>query len=171
VIEEQGTVLAVSGDLAEVACERRSACGACSVRNGCGTSLLEQLFGRRSRVLDVRNPIGARPGERVFIGIREDALVKAAVSAYLLPLLGMILGAVGGEWLSSAALPAWEQGLSILGGLAGLGAGLWGVAVLGARREGDARFQATILRRVPHADGPVAVAGPLLADGAKDTGY
>jgi sigma-E factor negative regulatory protein RseC len=170
VIEESGTVLTVSGALAEVACERRSACGACSVRSGCGTSLLNQLFGRRSRLLEARNPLGARPGDRVVVGIREDALVRAALSAYLAPLLAMILGAVAGEWLSSHAWPEWGEGLSILGGAAGLATGLWGAAVLSARRAGDAGYQATILRRVPAREAGTQVSAPSLANEAQDAG-
>lgn len=146
-IEERGRVTAVGRGLAEVECERRSACGSCSVNGACGTSLLERFFGRKPRILSVRNPIGAKPGETVVVGISEGALLQAAFMAYLLPLVTMLGAAAGSAWLADELLPAWSEGLSLLGALVGLVVGLCWAGGLGARHSGDTRFEAVILRR------------------------
>jgi sigma-E factor negative regulatory protein RseC len=146
-IEETGTVTAVSGGLAEVECERRSTCGNCAVQGACGTSLLERFFGRKPHILAASNPIAAEPGERVVVGVREGAMLQAAVTAYLTPLLAMMTGATGLEWLAGHLAPAWSDGLAALGGLAGLAAGLWWLSAFSKRRKTDVRFQAVVLRR------------------------
>jgi sigma-E factor negative regulatory protein RseC len=147
VIEETGTVTAVSGGMAEVECERRSTCGSCSVHGACGTSLLERFFGRKQHVLAAANPVGAEPGDRVVVGIREGVMLQAAFTAYLVPLLAMMLAALGSEWLAERLMPAWSEGLSALAGLAGLACGLWWLSLYSARRNTDERFQAVVLRR------------------------
>jgi sigma-E factor negative regulatory protein RseC len=146
-IEEIGTVRAVSGREAEVECSGRSACGSCSVKSGCGTALLEQLFARRARLITVENPIGARPGDYVVIGLPEDVLVRTAVGVYLMPLLAMILGAAGAEWLAGMLAPQWTQGVSVIGGLAGLAVGVRTLSRLGSGHAGELHRQVRILRR------------------------
>lgn len=146
-IEERGRVIAVSQGLAEVECERRSSCGSCSVNGACGTSLLERFFGRKQRIVTAHNPVGAETGETVVLGIAESTLLQAAFIAYLLPLSTMLAGAAATVWLADRFAPAWSEGLSALGGLTGLAVGLWWLTGYSARRNGDARFQATILRR------------------------
>ena len=78
-IEQDGTVLAVHGELAEVQCRRQSTCGGCSVNGACGTSLLERFFGRRQLILTVRNPVAARPGETVVVPDDEIGRKLASV--------------------------------------------------------------------------------------------
>ena len=146
-IEEQGRVVRVSGALAEVACIRRSACGGCSVNGACGTSLLERYLGRQPLALHAANAIGARPGDLVVVGVPEETLPQAAFVAYLMPLLVMLLGALGGDWLAGLTQGSWSQGLVLLGGIIGLGLGFRWSAGFSARRAEDPRFQAVILRR------------------------
>jgi sigma-E factor negative regulatory protein RseC len=146
-IEQDGRVLAVRGGLAEVEGQRQSACGGCAAHGACGTSLLERFFGRRQPILTARNPIGARPGERVVLGVPEAALVEAAFVAYLVPLLAMIAGAIGGDYLAAHLAPDLAGGIALLGAVSGLAAGLWWLARFSRRRDNDARYQPVILRR------------------------
>lgn len=146
-IEQDGRVLAVRGELAEVEGQRQSACGGCAAHGACGTSLLERFFGRRQPILTARNPIGARPGERVVLGVPEAALVEAAFVAYLVPLLAMIAGAIGGDYLAAHLAPDLAGGIALLGAVSGLAAGLWRLARFSRRRGNDARYQPVILRR------------------------
>ena len=80
-IEEQGIVIAVSGDYARVRARRQSACGQCAVQGACGTSLLERFFGRRPAEVMAWNQAGAAVGDRVMIGISERGLLGAAMAA------------------------------------------------------------------------------------------
>ena len=146
-IEEQGRIVRVSGAVAEVVCIRRSACGGCSGSGTCGTSLLERYLGRQPPALHAANAIGARPGDLVVVGVPDETLPQAAFVAYLMPLLVMLLGALGGDWLAALTRPSWSQGLVLLGGMIGLGLGFRWSASFSARRAEDPRFQAVILRR------------------------
>lgn len=166
-IEENGLVIAVHGELAEVESERRSACGGCAVNGACGTSLLERFFGRRQLILTVRNPISAEPGDGVVVGVPEGALLEASFAAYVMPLLAMIVGGVSGSWLAGLLAPGWDQGLSVLGGMGGLAAGLWWLARFSARRGVKERFQAVILRRSPSS--AIDVAFPPMTPGRDQT--
>jgi sigma-E factor negative regulatory protein RseC len=169
VIEETGLVTAVSGDLAEVECERRSACGSCSANGACGTSLLERVFGRRQQILAVSNPVGAVLGDRVIVGIPEAAMLEAAFAAYLVPLVAMMAGGVCAEWLAGHLLPGWADGISVLGGLLGLAAGIWWLAGFSNRRRSDERYRAVILRRSPGSSIPVSMDGLTPGGGMEET--
>jgi len=145
-IEESALVTACDGELAEVETQRSAACGACAAKGACGVSALSQAFGDKPIAFKVRNPLGARPGERVIIGLQEGSLTRAAAAAYLAPIGGLIAGAAGAhgvaEWTMIAAEP-----LAILGGLLGLAGGLGWLAGFGRRIRNDQRYQAVILRR------------------------
>ena len=147
-IEETGTVVSIHGDMANVETQRRSACGRCSAADGtCGTSLIARYFGNRRLLLKAYNAIGAEPGDRVVIGLPDGTLLEAAFFAYLVPLLGMIGGAMAGAGIAGMVSPAYEQPISILGGFGGLAAALtWLPRLAKSKRSGkDKRPQ--IVRR------------------------
>jgi sigma-E factor negative regulatory protein RseC len=143
VIEQTALVTAVAGDRAEVETRRRSACSGCA-EGGCGTALFGAWLGNSCSRLWVRNPIQARAGEQVVVGLPEQHLVGAAGLLYGLPLAGLLAGIlVGRGWAAATELP------SILGGLLGLIAGLLGASLRARRAERDAAGEAAILRRAP----------------------
>ncbi|TNF54856.1 MAG: Fis family transcriptional regulator [Gammaproteobacteria bacterium] len=161
-IEEVGRVLALRGDLAEIACERRSACGGCAVNGACGTSLLERWLGRRPLHLLAANTIGARPGDRVVVGVPATALPRAAAVAYLLPLLAMFLGALGCIWLLVPHPSSGTDGPALVGGILGLVLGLRLSARFSARSTQDSRFRPQLLRLA--TEQPAAVTVTLVAN-------
>ncbi len=151
-LEEEAVVVALKGELAEVEATPRSACGACSARKGCGTSLVASFLpGRRRRFL-ARNPVAAQPGERVVVGFDENALQLASLLLYLVPLFGLIGGALLGRALATRLASADGELLSILLGAGGLAFALWQVRRWTSGLEG--RFRAVVLRRL----GPATVA-------------
>jgi sigma-E factor negative regulatory protein RseC len=110
--------------------------------------------------LVVGNKIGAAVGEMVVVGIPEGALLMAAVSAYLMPLLGLLAGALLGQTLAQqtgVAVTADVAGLA--GGAVGFGLSLWGLRIYSRRLARDARYRAILLRRADRAS-PVDVALP-----------
>ena len=141
-LEETATVVALAGAYVQVEIERGSACGACSARSGCGTSLLARLLSRRRPQLRALNPIGAAPGDKIVIGMPEQGLVGASFAAYLVPLVGLLAGAVAGKRLGGSELAA------ILGATLGLAAGFAWVARFAGRHRGDLAYQAVVLRPV-----------------------
>lgn len=113
-IEELATVIKTEGDVMAVEIQRQSTCGSCSVKSGCGTSLVASLFGKRRALLSLPNTIHARPGDRVVLGISEKDLVTGSIRLYLYPLAGLLLGAMAGHLLAGSEL------FTILSGLTGM---------------------------------------------------
>lgn len=147
-IEEPGLVVAVEGAYAQVQTQRRGACGGCSANGVCGTSVLERYLGRRPVHLRALNQAGANVGDRVLVGISEQGLLKAAAAGYLLPLLGLIAGALLGQslgrWLGAVAtdLP------SLVGAAIGFALALRWLRRYSAGVERDPERRPVVLRRL-----------------------
>lgn len=144
-------MVALEGDCAWVETQRRSACGNCLAEHGCGTGALAGFFAqRRARVRALNRP-GARVGDAVVVGLREDALVRGSLAMYLLPVLALLGGGLAGEALAGAAGLVARDGAAVVAGLLGLAAGLLGVRRYAQRVPGDERYQPVVLRRVGSA--------------------
>lgn len=157
-IEEQGVVVLADEEWATVRVERRSTCGSCSARSGCGNGILSEVLGRRALQLRLPNSAGLRIGDRVTLGVRDQALVSGAIAMYLLPLAGLMLAPITLGWL----MPAVHDGLMIVAGMAGFGLGLLGVRGW-LRRQGD-RFTPVLLGRYPAGTSAVPPTGSARAE-------
>jgi sigma-E factor negative regulatory protein RseC len=146
-IEEGGQVLSIDGDLAEIETQRRRACGQCAEQGGCGTSLVAQMLGDRPARLRVHNPIQARPGEQVIIGVEEGVFLRAAALLYGVPLLALMGGALIGQWLGLQIPVLGTELASLMSGLLGLIAALGWIRRRTRRAGRSSSFQAVILRR------------------------
>lgn len=149
-IEENALVVAVEGDSAWVETERRSSCGGCAAK-GCGTGALSKVLGARKQRLKVHNPVGARAGDSVVLGIEEKALLLGSLMVYILPLLAMLGGGLLGEVLA----PQWgmeAEGPSLLFGALGLLGGFLWLRGYNRRCGDDPRFTAVILRTLTPTD-------------------
>src|SRR5690606_39112889 len=93
-IEERGRVIATNGEEAWIQTLQQSACNTCSAQKACGQKLLNTVTAGRAQQLKVANVLGVRVGDEVVVGIPESALLKASVILYLIPLLGMMAGAM-----------------------------------------------------------------------------
>ncbi|MBK1719905.1 SoxR reducing system RseC family protein [Thiocystis violacea] len=145
VIEETVTVVAVADGHAWVEANRRSACGHCGRAESCGTGTLAKLFRHGPHRLRIADPVGLREGERVTIGISADTLIRASLTAYLLPLATLVAAAgLGTAW----GLP---EGAVALFGIAGLGAGLWLGGALTGGVAGRDLYRPTLARRTTQA--------------------
>lgn len=90
--ETIGVVLETDTATAKVKINRHgecSNCGACP--------------GDSAMVIDVRNKICAKPGQRVIINMPEDNMLKAAFVVYLMPLIAAVIGYSAGAVISTAA--------------------------------------------------------------------
>jgi sigma-E factor negative regulatory protein RseC len=146
-IEANGRVVRTAGESAWVQTARRSSCGSCSARSGCGTGALAGLFGARLHEVEVLNPIGAQPGEDVIVGISESLLVRGSVMLYLVPLLALVAGALLAEGLASRLDMTGSELPAILGGIAGLAVGLLWLRWRNRRWSSDPAQRAVIVRR------------------------
>lgn len=139
-IEEHAVVVATEGEFAWLETERKSTCGSCAVRKGCGTGALANVVGKKLTRVVALNGVGAQAGDRVVVGIDEASLVRGSLAVYALPLLALFVGALLGQvWLQEAG--------AMGGGLAGLLAGLAWLRRFSRRCRTDPRFQPVILRR------------------------
>lgn len=77
----------------------------------------------------VANPLGAEPSDLVKVHLSSASLFTGAAILYLLPILGLLLGAFMGVW-ASTVYGLTEMFGSIGGAAAGLGIGYAAVIVL-----------------------------------------
>ena len=127
--EHIGIVIKKESDrYAQVVTDRKGACGGCqSTPHGCRSCLASAKMESR-----VANPLGAQPGDLVRVHLSSSGLFTGAAILYLLPILGLLLGAFIGVWASTAYGVSESFG-SIGGAAAGLGIGY--VAVIGLDRS------------------------------------
>ena len=145
-IEENAVVKLSEGEYAQVLTEQKSACNSCAAKDGCSTAAVAEAVESAPGVLRARNPIGAKTGERVVIGIEEVALTKISMAFYALPLVCLILFALLGQFIAPL-IGASAEPMSALGGLAGLIFGLWLLQRIVNRMGGNEHYEVTILRR------------------------
>jgi sigma-E factor negative regulatory protein RseC len=146
-ITEQAVVTRCEGSRVEVRLLRESACGRCELSQGCGTGAIGRLLGNRSRPLMLDCPEPLQPGDRLELGLSESALVRASLTIYGLPLLGMLAAGM------TAALSGLAEVLVALISVVGLYAGMKIASRLSRRLERGRMTPYIIDIRVnPHSD-------------------
>ena len=111
-IEMPARVARIQDGQTWVISEAPSSCGACAGK-GCGSSVFNRIWHPENQEYVVENGLGAEPGEAVVIGLEDGALLSASASAYIIPLVAVLTGALLGQWISGEPTAA-------LGGLLGL---------------------------------------------------
>lgn len=148
--ENEAVVLAAEPGFAWVRPGPADLCAACAGSGRCGAVALGRLFGESGQRFRVIDPLGVRPGERIVVGVAGGLLWRAAVWAYLLPLAGLLSGAVLGTGLWPAKPDAGGLSGATLGLILALGALRWRSREL-ALKHG---FEPVVLRRLEtNADG------------------
>ncbi len=108
--------------------EPQSGCGACTGTSGCGVRLLPTNPQKMTLVCHNASGVPLAAGDHVQVEVSEPdfAWLMLVARAYGLPTLGMLLGAMVGEF-AARALPAtgFSAGLPALGFVAGLTGGLF----------------------------------------------
>jgi len=141
-IEERASVVSVEDDRIWVQTQRKSVCGACSARKGCGTASLDQLFGHRRTQMMVSSELPVNTGDEVILGIEESTLLRGSLLLYGLPLLFLIAGAI----VMSSIVPAAGELYVIFGAVTGLLVGLYLVAGYSRRLRLNPSYHPTIQR-------------------------
>ena len=128
-----------SDQYAQVITKRRGGCEGCeSTPHGCSSCLVNTTIKSR-----VTNPVGAKPGDLVKIQLSSSLMFTGAAILYLLPILGLLLGAFAGDWASGAYGLTGSLG-SIGGAAAGLCLGYIAVIILDRRPSIRKRIMPTI---------------------------
>jgi sigma-E factor negative regulatory protein RseC len=160
-IEGIARVVSIEGATAWLEPEQTTACHGCAAAASCSGdaggfgSVASRLAGRRF-ALD--NPGGLRVGERIVVGVNHGALIKAALTAYALPLATTLSAGGLAEWAAAGDLVAMASMAT------GLGIGIL-AARIGARRLADRGELAPHFLRRADA-GPVAASCGELSPGS-----
>lgn len=140
-LTETGRVVALEADGLWVETIRKSTCGSCAVRKGCGHGLLNRMAdGTRGyiRVLPGDQSMDhIHVNDQVLISIPEEVILRGSFIAYGLPLLVMLFGALAAaNWFGA------QSDLSALAGaVAGLGLGFLLVRWHASRHRHDRAYQ------------------------------
>ena len=85
-IEEEGIVAEIEGDIAKVAVLKKSACEQCAASGVCHPGDQEYL--------EASNPLGAKKGQKVKIVLAPQIYLKASIILYGIPMAALIAGAI-----------------------------------------------------------------------------
>lgn len=119
-LEQQGQVVAVAGDLVSVRLGGSVGCSACDAGKGCGAGIFAQLFRRKPATFDLVNELDVHVGQAVIVGIPESLFLRLLFRLYLFPLLLGLAGMVFGHYISvkSGAQSSFSDGAALIAGLA-----------------------------------------------------
>lgn len=92
--EEEGTVVAVRGDTAQITVRRSRLC------EGCGSCCV--VVDDDNMIAEAVNRVGAKQGDRVIVELPASTSIRAAYILYGIPLLAFLLGLGAGALLGSA---------------------------------------------------------------------
>ena len=133
-------VRSLHGGLAQVESVQSEACATCGARGAC-----HAMGGEKTRVVTAVNQAKAQVGDRVILSMPRKAVLSASFLAYMVPVLGLILGAVLGNRLA----PNWgwdDQTGAVVLGLAGLAASWLVVSVIAKKLAKKSNFTVRIVR-------------------------
>jgi len=155
-IEEIAEVIRVERGYAHVRPLSSSACNSCSSSSGCSSLSFFMPKKKVSDIIKVQNPVYAKPGDQVIIGVSSGALVGNSLLAYFLPVLTLLMCAVLGSELFSLFRLNSEIG-SIIFGFIGLMAGFYVSRVLVTQTQLCNSLDVLILRIKAQPLNPIAV--------------
>ena len=122
---ETGEVVKVFNRTVEIRVIPTENCGACGVKDSCHTAPRIST----ERLVTALDPFGLKIGQRVKINLEPKNLLKASFIVFVLPLLGLLLGAFAGSFVTrTAGYRDYLELGAVIGGFAGIG-----ISVLGLR--------------------------------------
>ncbi|HLO79236.1 MAG TPA: SoxR reducing system RseC family protein [Magnetospirillum sp.] len=148
-IEGVARVVAVEGGVAWLEPEQTTACGGCHASATCGAKPgSARLVARR---FAMANDHDFQVGERIVVGVAEDTLRRASLTAYGLPLAFMLVAGVTAQKLGGGDLGAAAATLS------GLAVGLGVVRFKSLRQTKRGELAPHYLRRASGHDAECGV--------------
>ena len=119
-VEGFAHVVAVEGNMAWLVPESGTSCGGCASASACGSKGIGTTASRlEARRFQLVNDAGLRVGERVVVGIQENAVLRASITAYAIPLATLLIAGALAQWAAGSNF------VTMAAMLAGLVFGLW----------------------------------------------
>lgn len=117
-IEGFANVVAIDGAVAWLEPEQSSGCGICTSSDTCCAKGIGTVANRLEvRRFPLANNPGLKVGDRVVVGVRENALITASMTVYALPLATMFAAGFLVQWGFDS------DDITMAATVAGLGAG------------------------------------------------
>jgi sigma-E factor negative regulatory protein RseC len=139
--EEEGMVTAIEGAYALVKVVRTTSCAHCPSAGVC------HIESDREMIVKARNSVGARIGQRVQLFIAPGSILAASFLLYIIPLFGLIFGAVAGKLVLAHVWPRLSSELLAAGaGLITMAGTLAGIRFYDRRRKSNERFMPKIIQ-------------------------
>ena len=85
-IEEEGIVAEIEGDIARVAIVKKSGCEQCAAAGVCHPDDKEYM--------EASNPLGAKIGQKVKVVVAPQVYLKASIILYGIPMAALVAGAI-----------------------------------------------------------------------------
>ena len=147
-IEEVATVIDCSGEQAVLEAQRKSTCGTCAAKSGCGTAVFAKTLGKKSSRITVTNTLNLQVGDRVLVGLHENALLQGSFIVYLLPLIGLLFFALLGKELSQQLFNIENEIPIIMFAITGFVLSMSFVKKFNQKVKTDSRFQPVLLKKL-----------------------
>lgn len=114
-VEREGIIIGAHAGVARIRLEPAPACSGCASRGTCASAADTR------QIVEVRLSEPAVPGARVTLSLPESSVALASLLGYLLPAVGLLLGAAAASWLAGG------DSAAVVGAFVGLFSGLLGV--------------------------------------------
>jgi sigma-E factor negative regulatory protein RseC len=138
--EQMAIVIETGPDgVARILSDRKGGCGGCHPGSGgCQSCLTGAKMETRAA-----NPLGAKAGDVVKVSIASREVFKGAAILYIMPVVALLAGAVGGDWFG--ARMGWPASAgAVAGALIGLIVALAVVVLLDRSSYAKRRLMPTI---------------------------
>jgi len=117
-LQEEGLVTQVVGNMATIITKNQLACSSCKVADSCGNGIVEKYLSGKLFSSEISNHLNAKVGDTVIIQIPKSSVTKASLIVYFIPLFGFMLFAIVTSLLNQT------ENIVILFSLFGLGLGM-----------------------------------------------
>lgn len=147
-MEELGTVVGFSDDrrIALIRCHKQSACGDCPSTGLCNAGKGDQ------RQVEALNTIGAQLDDQVKVVVSTSHFLYSSFVLYILPVIGLLAGAIGGHYLAVRSFLTADPALSAaMVGVLGMGLSFVAIRRLTSRLQRE-RFMPEIVAILDAAD-------------------
>lgn len=147
-IEEVATVIHSADGQVLLEAQRHSTCGSCAAKSGCGTAVFASTLGKKSSQFTAENTLNLQVGDKVLVGLHENALLLGSFIVYLLPIIGMFVFAVIGQWFMYQWFNVNNELIVIASAVAGFIVSLNVVKKFNRKIKNDIRFQPVLLKKM-----------------------